>query len=263
MRPILPYSPIVALLTVLLTAGAAADVRRVAYPRVKVEINEAYKPDPAFEAMRKSFAGAVARKDANAVFDLIAPGFVWTVGGALSGDYDPSRSALHHFKVLFGFREYGKDVDGGVADGPYWSSLTTFANEQTYYQTESGNLVCSPLAASVENEDTMEEARNKVETDDGAEWYFVLRDTPVARAVNDRGLPIARLNQEAVPILSVHPKAEEGKEAPTPTHFEVLLPSGRAGWIPAEAALPLDTGRLCYIAVPGGAWKIAIYDASE
>jgi hypothetical protein len=263
MRSFLPHSSLVVILTILLGGVASADVRRVAYPRIKVEIADAYKPDPAFEAMRKTFTEVVARKDANALFDLVAPGFVWTIAGALSGDYDPGRLALHNFKVLFGFREYGKDVDGGVDDGPFWTSLAAFASEQTFYQTESGSLVCSPIAATVENEDTMEEARNKIETDDGAEWYFVLRDTPVARAPDDKGLPIARLNQEAVPILNVHPKAPEGQPSPTPTHFEVLLPSGRAGWIPAASALPLDTGRLCYVAVPGGAWKIAIYDAAE
>jgi hypothetical protein len=48
-----------------------------------------------------------------------------------------------------------------------------------------------------------------------------------------------------------------------PTHYEVLLPSGRTGWIAASAARPLLTDRLCYVRTSGGAWKIAIFDASE
>lgn len=257
------HLPILAVLPIILAANASAEVRKVAYPKIKVEVAEAYKPDPAFEAMRKTFADAVARKDASVVFTLVAPGFVWTVSGALAGDFDPGREALHNFKVLFGFRQYGKGVDGGVDDGPFWTSLAAFAGEETFYQTEGGNLVCSPIAGTVEEDEIFEEARGKVETDDGADWYFVLRDTPVARSPTDKGLPVARLNREAVPVLQVHPTAPEGQPAPTPTHFEVLLPSGRAGWIPAAAALPLETGRLCYVAAPGGAWKIAIYDASE
>jgi len=266
MRRFLPRASLAAVLTVLLCAGAAAEIRKVAYPRVKVEIAPAYKPDPAFEEMRKALADAVAKKDANALFALVAPGFVWTVGSALAGDFDPGRDPLHNFKVLFGFRQYGKDADGGVDDGPYWTSLAAFASETTFYQTaEDGILVCSPIAASVEDADVFEEARAKVETDDeAADWYFVLRDnTAVARAPDDKGLPLGRLGQEAVPVLRSHPPAREGQPAPTPTHFEVLMPSGRSGWITASAALPLDTGRLCYVAAPGGTWKIAIYDAAE
>jgi hypothetical protein len=247
-------------------SSVSAEVKRVPYPRIKVEIAKAYKPDAAFEAMRKAFAEAAARKDTGALSALVAPGFVWTINGALAGDYDPGRDALHNFKVLFGFRQYGRDVDGGVADGPFWPSLAAFAGESTFYQTvEDGNIVCSPLAASVAEEERFEEARGKVETDDqAADWYFVLRDnTPVARAVNDKGAPIARLGQEAVPVLRAHPAGQEGQPAPTPTHLEVLLPSGKSGWIAAAAALPLETGRLCYVAVPGGTWKIAIYDSVE
>jgi hypothetical protein len=266
MRGKLLRPSVLAILTILLGASASAEVRKVPYPRIKVEIAQAYKPDPAFEEMRKAFADAVARKDTNALFALLAPSFVWTVGGALAGDFDPGRDALHNFKVLFGFRQYGRDVDGDVDEGPFWTSLAAFANETTFYQTvEDGIIVCSPIAASVADADVFEEARSKVETDDeAADWYFVLRDnTPVARAPDDKGLPVARLGQEAVPVLRAHPTAPEGQPAVAPTHFEVLLPSGRSGWIPAAAALPLDTGRLCYVAAPGGMWKIAVYDAAE
>jgi hypothetical protein len=85
----------------------------------------------------------------------------------------------------------------------------------------------------------------------------------VAKAPNDKGPPVARLSQEAVPVLRSVPEVQEGQPAQTPTHFEVLLPSGKTGWIPAAAALPMETGRLCYVAVPGGAWRIGIYDAAE
>jgi hypothetical protein len=266
MRSDLLRPSILALLTILLASSASAEVRKVAYPRIKVEIAKAYKPDAAFEAMRKAFVEAAERKDENALFALVAPGFVWTINGALAGDYDPGRDALHNFKVLFGFRQYGRDADGGVADGPFWSALAVFAGEGTFFQTvEDGNIVCSPIAATVADEELFEEARGKVEPEDqAADWYFILRDnTPVARAVNDKGLPVARLGQEAVPILRAYPDAQEGQPAPTPTHFEVLLPSGKSGWIAAAAALPLQTGRLCYVAVPGGTWKIAIYDGPE
>ena len=252
-------------LTGLLGSTVSAEVKRIAYPRVNVEVVEAYQPDAAFTAMRQAFVDATARKDANAVFALVAAGFVWAANGAVADDFDPGRDALHNFKVLFGFRQVGKDVDGGVEDGPFWAVLAAFAGEDTFYRTvEGSNLVCSPLAASIADEDVFQAARGKIETDaDAADWYFGLRDTPVARAPNDKGTPIGRLVREAVPVLRTHPSAAEGEPEPTPTHFEVLLPSGRSGWVPAASVLPLDTSRLCYARAPGGAWKIGLYDAAE
>lgn len=264
MHTMLLHPPILAILAILLGSSASAEVKKVPYPRVKVELADAYKPDAAFEAMRKALAAAAANKDATALFALVAPSFVWTVNGAVAGDFDPGRDALHNFKVLFGFREPGKDVDGGVEEGPFWPSLAAFANEDTFYLTvEGGNLVCSPIAASVADDDVFEQARAKVETeDDPADWFFAVRDTPVAKAPGDKGLPVARLGQEAVPVLESNAGGEAGQSSP-PTHFEVLLPSGKTGWVPAAVMLPLETARLCYAATPGGAWKIAIYDATE
>ena len=71
-------------LTVGLGSSALADVNQVPYPKVEVEITEAYKPDAAFGAMRKALADAASRKDANALFALVAPGFVWAVNGAVA-----------------------------------------------------------------------------------------------------------------------------------------------------------------------------------
>src|ERR1700739_3506955 len=100
-----------------LPAGAA--IKKVASPEVKVEVVEAYKPDPAFEAMRKKFSDAVAKKDAQALFDLVAPTFVWTFQGGASDQFDMGRDALHNFKVTFGFRPQGADADGPGEDGPF------------------------------------------------------------------------------------------------------------------------------------------------
>ena len=250
-------------LTVGLGSSALADMNQVPYPKVEVEITEAYKPDAAFEAMRKALADAASRKDANALFALVAPGFVWAVNGAVANDYDLGRAPLHNFKVLFGFRQLGKDADGGVADGPFWDSLVAFAKEDTFYQpVEGGNLVCSPISASVADEDVFDEAREKVEKEDEtADWFFTVRATAVAKAPNDKGLPIGRLSQEAVPVLGSFPENPEG--GASPSHYEVLLPSGKAGWVPAAAMLPLNAGRLCYAKTAAGAWKIALYDAFE
>jgi hypothetical protein len=262
MRTMRLFSVTVMVTTLMLAASASADLKKTAYPIVKVEISEAYKPDAAFDKMRKAFSEAIRAKDANALFALVAPGFVWNGDGALANDYDAGRDPLHNFKVLFGFREFGKNADGKVEDGPFWDSLSAFANEDTYYQAEqAASLVCSPISASVADDDVFEKARAKIETDDDTtDWYFTLRDTPVATKPGDKGPPILTLKQQAVPVLSSFPVAREGQPEPTATHYEVLLPSGKVGWIPAAAARPLETSRFCYALTSGGEWKFGLYD---
>src|SRR5438552_1813693 len=69
------------------TASRAA-VKEVSYPAVNVELAEVYKPDAAFEQMRKFFAEAVAKRDTQALFSLVGPTFVWTSQGAISEHLD-------------------------------------------------------------------------------------------------------------------------------------------------------------------------------
>jgi hypothetical protein len=247
-------------------SSAAAAVKKVPYPEVKVEIVEAYRPDGAFEAMIARFSAAVAKKDEQALFAQVGPNFVWTLEGALTDEFDLGRDTLHNFKVVFGFRWLGKDVDGGVADGPFWSALAAFAQDKTYYKaTDSGNLICGPIRANVANEDVFEQASKKIAPadDDQIEWYFTLGDTSVAKAPGDSGPPVGKVGKVALPVLGTAPAAKPGEPAPPPAFLEVLLPSGKTGWIPASAAKQLAAEHLCYAKTVSGEWKIVAYDQPE
>ena len=150
---------IAAALVVALAGPGAAAVKKTAYPEVKVTLDKPYKPDAAFEKMHAAFLDAVKRKDLQALTALVAPTFLWTVGDTPADDLDLGRDAVHNFKVAFGFRGLGKDVDGGVDNGPYWDVLTSFADDATYYAaTDSGNLVCGPIAAEVADDRIFEQA---------------------------------------------------------------------------------------------------------
>jgi hypothetical protein len=237
---------------------ALAEIK-TAYPQVRVELVPAYTPDATFEKFRKQLLEAVTNKNLDALSALVAPGFVWTQNDNLSAEFDPGRDAQHNFRVVFGFRPFGKDADGAVENGPFWNVLAAFANDNTLYQlTDAGNVVCSPTTATVVNEEVYERAVRRVEaTNEGAEWFFAVRPTPVAKAPDDKGSPIGKLGAEAFPIIATHP---EGAEAPT--HYQVLLPAGRTGWILADVARPLQGDRLCYALTANGEWKIGIYDSA-
>lgn len=245
-------------------SNALAGVKRGPYQEIKVTVSVAYKPSAGFERMRAWFADGVAKKNVATLIALLAPTFLWNYGGDRAEDMDLSRDAVQNFKVAFGFRAAGKDVDGGVEEGPYWDTLADFANDLSYYAaSESGNLVCGPIGAELADDELFQQVRKKIETDDGAEWYFTLDTTDVMRAPGDNGPPIARVGTVAMPLLGVAPAAQEGRPAPKTTHYEVLLPSGKTGWVPVSAVRPLSTSQMCYVKNAAGDWKIAIYDESN
>jgi hypothetical protein len=253
----------VAVATTVVRTPAQAAPKRAAYPEVKVEVAAAYQPDPAFIAMRKTLSDAIARKDAATLFSLVGPTFLWTVEGAAAEDFDWSRDALHNFKVVFGFRKLGKDADGGVPGGPAWDLLAYFAAENTLYARQA-NLVCTPTVADPVDSTVFEEARGKIETnDDFADWYFTIAETIVTRSPGDLGPPVAKIGTVALPVLSQYPAAPRGKETVAPTHYEVLLPSGKTGWIFAAAARPLWAERMSFAKTPRGEWKIVSYDQPD
>ena len=255
----------VAAIASALALPASAAIKKVPYPEVKIEVAEAYKPDAAFEAMRKKFTEAAAKKDTQALFALVAPTFVWTFQGGPTDQFDMGRDALHNFKVVFGFRPQGANADGPVENGPFWDALAAFASDGTYYQdAEAGNLVCGPTTANAVDDNVMEQARKKLEVgEEVAAWYFTIAPTNVAKAPNDSGPPIAKVGLVALPALNIYPPVEEGKPAVPATHLEVLLPSGKTGWVPASVVRPWDSERLCYAKTANGEWKIAAYDQLE
>jgi hypothetical protein len=252
----------IAAIACALALPASAAIKKVPYPEVKVELAEAFKPDAAFDTMRKKLSDAVAKKDAQALFDLVGPTFVWTFQGGATDQFDMGRDALHNFKVTFGFRPQGADADGPVENGPFWELLAGFANDGTNYQdTQAGNLVCGPITANAVDDDVWESARKKIEVgEDGVDWYFTLAPTSVTKAPNDSGPPVGKVGLVALPAISLFPAVEEGKPAVPATHVEVLLPSGKSGWVPAGAVRLFDSERLCYAKTANGDWKIAAYD---
>jgi hypothetical protein len=239
-----------------------AEIKKVAYPEVKVTLEKPFKPDAAFEKMHAAFIDAVKRKDLAALTALVAPTFLWTVSDQPADELDLGRDAIHNFKVAFGFRALGQDADGGVDNGPYWEVLTTFAEDTSFYiANDAGNLVCGPVAAEIADDKAFDPARRKIDAvNEPVEWYFTLAETAVAKAPGDTGTPVAKVGTIALPLISFYPPEKEGAPPPPPTHFEVLLPSGRTGWVPVAAVRPLETDHLCYARTPAGDWKIAAID---
>jgi hypothetical protein len=245
-----------------LPGGSHAAVKEIAYPAVKVDITQEHKPDDAMNKMRKAFADAVAKKDANALFALVGPTFVWLGAGGVSDQFDFGRDALHNFKVVFGFREAGKDADGPVQDGPFWDALGAFAADETFYSA-GGSLVCGPTGAALSDEAAFEKSRQRIGADETVEWYFTVMDV-TATANPGGGAPVGKASAAfALPVLNAYPPVVEGQPTKPVTHVQVLLPIGKSGWIPISAARPLVTDRMCYALAADGNWKVVAFDQAQ
>jgi hypothetical protein len=249
----------------LVAAPASAAVKKVPYPEVKVEVSTPHPVEPAFQPFWKAFSDAVASRNVEALFKLVGPMFTWTAQGALVGEFDPGRDALHNFKVVFGFRQQGKETDGGVEGGPFWDELVQFAADANFYSaSDKTSMICGPLLAEVADAAVFEDAQNKiVNGDDFGTWFFVTGDTPAMKTPGDTGMPVGRLNKHAFPVLATLPAVADGAPPVPATHYEVLLPFGVSGWIAASAARPLTSNRLCYAKTAAGQWAIVGFDQGE
>lgn len=246
----------------MLSAPAVA-VKRVPYPEVAVIALPAFEGDKALDEMRKRFAQAVADRNLDAVVALLAPDFDWTAAGVRVDDFDAKRGAEHNFKVAFGFRAPGRDADGKTEIGPQWELLAFFASDPILTQEKGAKLVCGSTTARVTDLGILDTAFNRIDEDnDLSEWVYTVGELELT--VNPAGgEKAATVKSVALPIVGLHP-APKGTEqaAAAPTHFELLLPSGKTGWTPVGSVRPLLVDRMCFLK-DGSDWKIAVYDQAE
>jgi hypothetical protein len=244
----------------VLFGGSAFAVKKVPYTQVKVEVAKAYQPDDAFKAVRTAMTTAVANKNTAALFALVGPSFTWTVDGKLSADFNPGGTALENFKVAFGFRNPGAAADGNVDGGPFWDGLSSFALDGTFYQDANiANMICTPTYADADD-NAFDQADKKVSAgDDATTWYFTLAETNVMSSAEPKALTVTKVGTVALPLIGIIPP-QDGDNPPAPTHLEVLLPSGKSGFIPYSAARPMVSNRLCFSKNAAGKWGIALID---
>lgn len=249
--------------TLLLPLPADA-VKRVSYPEVKVVALPAFKGDPALEALRKKLAEAVGKQDLAAMTAFVDPKFVWTAGGKPVEEFDARKDGVHNFKVAFGFRAFGKDEDGKTDIGAQWFLLELFLADPSLSQEAGSPLVCGPATARLADLKSFEKALERVDEDaEPSEWVFSASEVTLTAKPGSGG-PVGKLNNTAMPVLGFHPPlpANAPPKEP-PSHFELLLPSGKTGWVETKNLRALFVDRLCYARDAKGEWKIVAFDQAE
>ena len=257
MRRVLAASALALAITL---APAAAAVKKVAYPAVKVEMPAPFKSDVAFDGARKALADAATKKDLAALSALVAPNFSATVGGEPGEQYDKTKDGLHNFKVAFGFRPFGKDADADTDMGPQWELLADFAAEKNFAQGRDANTACGP-ALPVPDAKAFERASALVEDpEQPAEWIYSMPELTLTASPGG-GTIVGKTASIALPVVGTSPPLRPG--GPPPVHLELLLPSGKSGWAAVGAVRPLSTDQLCFAKQENGDWKISAYDQGD
>jgi hypothetical protein len=242
----------------------AAAIKKMSYPEVRVEVPAEAKAEPALQAMRKQLADAIKRRNAGLLYDFVGPTFFWTADGKPSEQFDKNRDALHNFKVAFGFRQFGHNSDSQDPENQLWETLDDITSDPALFHMEGKpDVLCGPLGAEPIDSAAMDRAIGQIESEDeDSEWFYSLGEIALTEKPGGGGT-IETVSKLAMPVAATYPPTQPLGNNPLPTHFQLLLPSGKTGWVDVKAVQPLALDKLCYGKGADGAWKIVGYDQNS
>ena len=199
--------------------------------------------DPSFEAFRKQLGEVAAKKDRAGLAKLVvAQGFFWE--GEKGDQADKKKSGLENFVlaiVLGGKQPIGWDILQGYAADP---TATAFPGKP--------GVICAPADPQFD-EKQLEEVAKATGTDPGDFAY------PLDANVEVRGAPRADAPvTEKLGMVLIRIMPDPKQAAPKPNEVpmvRVVTPSGKVGYISADALSPLGNDQVCYIKDASG-WKI-------
>jgi len=198
--------------------------------------------DPSFEAFRKDLAGVAQKKDrAGLARMVVAKGFFWERD---DGKPAPKKPAID---IL------AQAVNLAAKDGSGWDAIAGFAAEPTAAPLpERKEVLCAPATPTFD-ERGLEELAQTTQTDP-VEWGYPLRaDVEVRETPNATAPVVEKLGLYFVRVL------DDDSQSTANTAGEwlrVVAPSGKVGFVAADALTSLAGTQFCYIK-EGGAWKIA------
>ncbi len=200
--------------------------------------------DPSFAAFRKNLAAIAERKDRAALAKLIvAQGFFWMQDKDLADKKKP------------GIDNLAKAIDLDAKDGSGWDVVASYAAEPTAAELpEHKGIVCAPANPTFDPQ-AFEALVQQTQTDP-SEWGYPTNDgTEVRAAPQPNAAPIDKLGRYFVRVLADSPSPDN----PGALSFaHVAMPSGKTGFVMAEALAPLGGEQMCYGKDASG-WKITGY----
>jgi hypothetical protein len=203
--------------------------------------------DPSFDAFRKQLSAIAQKKDRAALAPLVAASFFWVPEDADLAD--KKKSAIDNLAKAL-------SLDGADALG--WDALAAYAAETTIMgDPQRTGVFCAPAEPAFD-EKAADELANATQTD-ASDWAFPIRDGIEVRAAAKQDAPVVdKLGLYLVRILADDSPAN----AVMATFLKVMTSTGKVGYVPIDAVLPIGGEQLCYIKEASG-WKIAGFLGGE
>jgi hypothetical protein len=197
--------------------------------------------DPSFDAFRRQLAQIAQKKDRRALEKLVATSFFW-----IPEDTDMAD------KKKPGFDNLAKAIGLDGPDAAGWELLAAYAAETTAMaDPQRKGVFCAPADPGFDDK-AADELANATQTD-ASDWAFPVRDGIEVRSAAKPDAPVIdKLGLYLVRVLSDDSPANAVMAA----FVKVMTPSGKVGFVPIDAVLPIGGEQLCYIK-EGTSWKIA------
>jgi hypothetical protein len=225
-------------------------------PQQQVAAPKPYKPvaiaappmvnDPSFEAFRKQMAAAAEKKDRKALADMVSKSFFWM--GEKGDKADKKKPGIENLAKAIGL---------DAKDGSGWETVIGFASDPTGAPfPEKKDTICAPAEPQFDGKEL--EALAKATGTDEGDWAFPMQPGLEMRAAAQPNSPVVeKLGMHFIRVM------EDGTEPSGDNPMiKIVAPSGKVGFVPADAISPLGNDAMCYTK-EGGAWKIAGFLGGE
>jgi len=200
--------------------------------------------DPTFQAFRKQLGDVVAHKDRAALAKMVvAQNFFWVQDKDLAN------------KSKSGIDNLAKAIELDAKDGPGWDILSGFAGDPTAAELpDHKGVICAPADPTVDSKqfDTLTSTTKT----DPSEWGYPNKDGVEVRSAAAPNAPV--IEKLGLNLVRVLPDTAAPDNSNPPAFLHVATPSGKAGFVAADAIAPLGGDQICYTKDAGG-WKIAGY----
>ena len=196
--------------------------------------------DPSFEAFRKQLGAIAEKKDRKALAGLVVPNFFWM--GEKGDKADKKKPGIENLAKAI-------QLDGKEAQG--WELLGAAAADPTGTPfPDRKDTICSPADPTF-NPQELEALAKATGTEEG-DWAYPTQTglevhsgpQPNSPVVEKLGLHFVRVMEDNAPGNQQNPM------------LKVVTPSGKTGFVPAEALSPLGNDQLCFTK-EGAGWKIS------
>ena len=195
--------------------------------------------DAALAAFRKELVAIARRKDRAALARLVlAKDFFWMKE---EGNAAGKKSGIDALATALNL---------AAKDGSGWDMLAELAtDESAQAYPDRPNTVCSPAGPDYKPED-LEKLVNDTKTEVG-DWGFTSAENIEVHASAQANSPVI----EKLGMIFIRVMPDTAPNA-SQDMMRIVTPSGKVGFVAAEAINPLGSDQICYGKDASGAWKI-------